>query len=122
MINFEWYRTFVAVYQQGNLTKAAKVLLISQPNVSVHIAALEQYVGGKLFERMPRKMIPTELAKKIYTHVVSPIEQLKDTEHCFSKKELEARPVIRLGSPYEFFDVNCAKNLHRLDYNINVKY
>lgn len=55
MVNLEWYRTFVAIYQCGNLTKAAQDLSISQPNVSVHLASLEQYVGNKLFDRMPGK-------------------------------------------------------------------
>ena len=59
MVNLEWYRTFKAIYQQDNLTKAVRYLMISQPNVSVHLAALENYIGGLLFERLPRKMVAT---------------------------------------------------------------
>jgi DNA-binding transcriptional LysR family regulator len=54
MLNFEWYRTFKAIYQAGTLTGAAQELLISQPNVSQHLSALEAYVGKQLFERPPR--------------------------------------------------------------------
>lgn len=49
MINLEWYRSFKAVFENGTLTKASQVLFSSQPGVSVHLNALENYVGKKLF-------------------------------------------------------------------------
>ena len=37
MVNMEWYRTFVAIYEKSTLTKAAETLFTSQPGVSVHL-------------------------------------------------------------------------------------
>jgi Transcriptional regulator len=46
MVNLEWYRTFKAIYEQGTLTGAAEILLITQPGVSQQLTALETYMGG----------------------------------------------------------------------------
>lgn len=122
MVNFEWYRTFVAIYQQGNLTKAALELSISQPNVSVHLAALEQYVGGKLFDRIPRKMVPTELGKQLYTQIVESVENLTNIETSFKKKNIKNQLKIRLGSPSEFFYTQLSPKLKNITSQLNVSF
>lgn len=122
MVNLEWYRTFKAIYQNGTLTKAAQELLLSQPNVSVQLAALESYIGHALFIRLPRKMVPTDYAKQLYTQVVESIDNLERVESEFKKSILNKNTTIRLGSPAELFSVYLAKNLFRLDSYLIVQY
>lgn len=122
MVNLEWYRTFIAIYQQGNMTKAAQKLSISQPNVSVHLASLEQYVGGKLFERMPRKMVATEIGRQLYTQVIGSVENLTSVELLFTKKALGNRSVIRLGTPIEFFYSQVTQHLSDLSSELLVSF
>jgi DNA-binding transcriptional LysR family regulator len=101
MVNLEWYRSFVAVYRVGTVSGAAAVLHLTQPAVSQHIAALESALGAALFQRMPRRMLPTEAGKRLYTQVVVAIEAL---EAIPTKTNLGDAPlVIRLGTPTEFF-------------------
>lgn len=45
---------FVAVAEAGSLTKAAATVFIAQPSLSHQISTLEEELGCKLFERMPR--------------------------------------------------------------------
>lgn len=49
-------RSFVAVAQEGHLTRAADRLHLSQPSISGHIKALEQEVALPLFVRTPKGM------------------------------------------------------------------
>lgn len=44
-------RTFVTVAEQGNFTKAAHLLHVTQPAVSGHLKALEETLNLRLFER-----------------------------------------------------------------------
>ena len=66
MMNLEWLRTFKAIYDKGSMTEAARMLCISQPGVSLHLSALENHVGYRLFDRLHRKLLPTERGKLLY--------------------------------------------------------
>lgn len=56
-------KTFVAVAEEGNLTRAAERVFASQPAVSAHIKALEEELGLPLFVRTPRGMQLTDIGK-----------------------------------------------------------
>lgn len=59
-------KTFVAVAEEENLTRAAERLSMSQPAVSSHIKLLEEELGLKLFTRSPRGMILTPAGQEIW--------------------------------------------------------
>ncbi len=103
MINLELYRTFKVIYQSGTLTKASGLLLLTQPALSQQLASLENYIGETLFIRTPRKLIPTDRAKEIYSKIIEPLELLERTEKHFKKSELKKENYLKLGSPMEFF-------------------
>jgi len=50
-MNLEQLRSFVAVAQLGNFTRAAEHLHLAQPSLSRQIAALESDLGAELFRR-----------------------------------------------------------------------
>lgn len=58
-------RTFVAVAEEGHLTRAADKLFISQPAVSAHIKSLEEELNVTLFTRTSRGMEPTEAGRHL---------------------------------------------------------
>ena len=53
-------RYFLAVAEEGNITRASERLHISQPALSTQLAALEDELGQKLFERGARGIELTE--------------------------------------------------------------
>lgn len=123
MVNLEWYRTFKAIYQYGTLTRASQELMVSQPNLSIQLASLENYIGQPLFVRLPRKMMPTEYGKQLYTQIVESIDNLERVEAEFKRKVLNKIPSIRFGTPSELFNNYLAEHIGNLDnLNLTVEY
>ena len=60
-------RYFVAVFEERNLTAAARRCFISQPSVSAAVQSLEQDLETKLFIRHKKGMSPTAAASSIVT-------------------------------------------------------
>lgn len=112
MVNLEWYRSFIEVYRVGTVSGAAQVLHLTQPAVSQHIAALESALGQSLFQRMPRRMLPTDEGKRLYTQIVEAIEKL---ESITPRSSSDATQLIRIGSPQEFFAERILNQLPQAD-------
>lgn len=97
MVNLEWYRTFKAVYKNGNFSLAAKELFISQPAVSQQIGMLEAHVGYKLFNRKSKGVEPTEYAKLLNNLIIEALDRLENVENGFRAKAFNANRLISVG-------------------------
>lgn len=60
---------FYAVYTSGSVTRAARILNVSQPSVSKVLAHAEQQLGYALFDRVRGKLVPTPEAHRLFGHV-----------------------------------------------------
>lgn len=67
-------RIFKEVYQHKSITEAAKTLYISQPAVSRAIKEIEKQYHTILFERIGKKLYPTESASILYAKCISLLE------------------------------------------------
>lgn len=122
MVNLEWYRTFKAIYEKGTLTAAADALFISQPGVSLHLSSLEAYIGAKLFDRVSKKMVPTEKGKVLYNALVEPMQMLEEVEDQFQRSTEQNTPTINIGMCFETFQFMLEKYLHTFDFNVVTKF
>ncbi len=62
-LNYNHLRYFRAVAREGNLTRAAEQLNLSQSALSVQIRKLEEQLGQELFERRGRQLHLTEAGR-----------------------------------------------------------
>ncbi|NRD24209.1 LysR family transcriptional regulator [Winogradskyella litoriviva] len=122
MVNLEWYRTFKEIYENGTLTKASIALYASQPGVSVHLNALEAYVGKKLFERTSRKMIPTEDGKFLYEYIIESLKKLEIAEQHFKKTTQEKNPSLNIGMCSEMFQLIIEPEISKLDFDLVARF
>jgi len=58
-------RIFLALARDGTLTTAAKSLGVSHPTVARRVAALEQQIGARLFDRLPDRFVPTSAGESL---------------------------------------------------------
>ncbi|MFE6073865.1 LysR substrate-binding domain-containing protein [Paenibacillus sp. NPDC057886] len=61
-------KVFVTVVEQSHFSKAAELLNLSQPGVSLHIKNLENELGAKLLHRSPKQVSLTEAGAILYKH------------------------------------------------------
>jgi DNA-binding transcriptional LysR family regulator len=122
VLNLEWLRTFKAIYETGTLSAAAQELFISQPGVSLHLNSLEAYTGHKLFDRSPRKMVPTERGKVLYNFVLDPLRKLEAVEQHFHKSSKSERPTISVGMCFETFQYTLEEHIASLPFNLIIKF
>ncbi|QTF06599.1 LysR family transcriptional regulator [Brenneria izadpanahii] len=80
MINFKQIEAFRAVMLSGSMTKAAKQLHTSQPNVSRIIGQLERRIGIRLFERVNGRLIPTQEGSGFFNDVEYAFSALRSLE------------------------------------------
>ena len=84
-VNFEYYRVFYAVANNGNITKASEELNISQPAISKCIKNLENQLGGQLFVRTKRGVILTEEGREFYHYIKQAMEYINNAENKFTE-------------------------------------
>lgn len=113
MVSFEWYRSFMAVYRVGTVSGAAQALNLTQPAVSQHLAALEKALSTPLFQRTPRRMVPTSGGMRLYNQIADSIEQLESVVSKISP----STQLVRLGAPQEFFMERILGRLPKSDSN-----
>ena len=120
--NLEWLRTFKAIYENGTLSAAAQELFISQPGVSLHLNSLEGYIGYKLFDRSPRRMVPTEKGKILYNCILDPLQKLEAAEQHFHKRSQSERATISVGMCFETFQYTLEEHIPDLPFNLIIKF
>jgi len=62
-VNYKHLRYFQAVAHDGNLTRAAQTLNLSQSALSTQIRTLEDRLGHSLFDRVGRQLVLTEAGR-----------------------------------------------------------
>jgi DNA-binding transcriptional LysR family regulator len=76
MIELKDIRLIQAVAEHGTLVRAARVLGISQPNLTRSLAALEARLNGPLFERHCHGVIATNLARTVLAEAPGILAQI----------------------------------------------
>jgi len=67
-LDWDHYRTFLAILEEGSQSGAARALGLTQPTVGRHLDALELAAGKPLFLRSHQGLLPTETALSMRTY------------------------------------------------------
>lgn len=109
-------RIFLAVQRAGSLGQAAARLGVDTSTVSRRLAALEAWLGARLFERTREGLLPTRVAEQ----VLAPAEAMEAAHRRFARDasggggEAEPEGVVRLSAAPGFAQDVVAPALVRL--------
>ena len=95
-------KTFIAVVEYNNFTKAAEAINLSQPSVSLHIKHLETYFNTALIQRSikQKSIYITESGNLLYERSKQIIKLLEDTKGDLQHYGDVVKGRLRIGASY----------------------
>ena len=97
MLSLHQLTCFLAVYENGSLTRAAEQLGYAQPSVSEQIRALEKSLGVTLFRRVGRGVVPTTVADTLRPHAERTLAAAEETRRAAQRVRQFETGTIRFG-------------------------
>ncbi|SLN23839.1 HTH-type transcriptional regulator DmlR [Roseovarius litorisediminis] len=92
-------RTFVRIYELGNMSAAARDQRISAAVASARIAHLEEHLNIRLFQRTTRSLHPTEQGTLFYRGACKILEAVDDAEAEISNVTSTPRGSLFIAAP-----------------------
>lgn len=107
MIDIAELLTFIKVAETGSFSETGGQLFITQPAVSKRIAALENNLGVRLFDRIGRQVQLTEAGIRLLPKAKKIAEDLQDIKRSMSLQMQDVSGELRLSTSHHV-------GLHRL--------
>ncbi len=100
-------QAFIAVADAGSFSRAADALFLTQPAVSKRIAALEEDLHARLFDRLPRSAELTEAGRALLPHARRVLGELEASRQAVADLAGRVGGRLRIGTSHHV-------GLHRL--------
>ena len=97
-LNFHHLRYFWAVAKEGNLTRAARQLHVSQSALSAQIKQLETDLGQPLFQRTGRTLTLTEAGRVALSYADGIFASGNELVEVLREGRREERQILRVGA------------------------
>ncbi|WP_321283932.1 LysR family transcriptional regulator [uncultured Vibrio sp.] len=100
-------QAFLAVAETGSFSLAGERLYLTQPAVSKRVAALEDELGVKLFERLSKRVLLTEAGRALLPKARHIVQEMADCRQMVAGLSGEVGGVLQLATSHHI-------GLHRL--------
>ncbi len=98
MLELRTLSYFVALIQEGNISRAAQALHVTQPTLSRQLAALEAHIGKQLYERRAGRVVPTEAGCVLYDYAVDMLALQERAESEIFSADLALKGDVHIGA------------------------
>ena len=118
-------KIFRDIAYERSFVKAAKLNFITQPAVSSHLKALEEELGEKLFERVPRKVVITKAGELLLPHAEELLQKSNNLKHLISQLNKTPKGDVRLATVYSvgIYELTpLLKNFIKSNPDVNVHF
>ncbi len=85
-ITLKQLEIFLAVYHQGSTVAAATQVFLSQSAVSMSLSELEKNLNTTLFQRVGKRLLPTQQAHMLSSLAAGAVKQVEEIEYLFNLK------------------------------------
>ncbi|NKB52408.1 MAG: LysR family transcriptional regulator [Rhizobiaceae bacterium] len=92
-------KTFVRVYELGNMSAAGRDLRVSGAVTSSRIAELEKHLGVRLFNRTTRSLKPTEHGELFYKGATRILDTIEEVEGSIAEVTDQPRGSVFIAAP-----------------------
>lgn len=89
-------RIFTEVFRAQSVTAAAQTLHLTQPAVTRAVQELERHYGVRLFERIRRRISPTDSGRRLYARAVHILDAFDRMEA--ELRDWDAQGLVRVGA------------------------
>lgn len=96
-LNYNHLRYFWVAATEGGMTAAAERLAVAQPTVSSQIRLLEQAVGGPLFIRGSRPLVPTQSGRMVLRYAEQIFSLGRELEDTLANRPTSGPTRLRIG-------------------------
>lgn len=90
-------RSFLAIYETGTLTEAARRMGTTQPSMGRHLRELEALIGETLFVRLPGRLRATARADALHAATQPMHLAVREAERLFTGGEEQVVGVVRVA-------------------------
>ncbi|WP_410015453.1 LysR family transcriptional regulator [Sodalis sp. C49] len=115
---------FQAIVQAGTISGAARLLNVSQPNISRVLGHAEQQLGFSLFERRAQGMVTTAEGCRLLPEVQALYSQLQSISALTEQMRKGEGQLVRLGAAHAFGQMVVAPAMvvfHQQSAQVNVE-
>ncbi|WP_395825692.1 LysR family transcriptional regulator [Collimonas sp.] len=99
---FEAMKVFVKVAEAGSLSGAGRILGLSNPSVTRHIADLETYLGARLLNRSTRRLSLTDTGSAYLERCRQLLADLEQATLAAGMHAANPSGVLRINAPVSF--------------------
>ncbi len=114
-ITIRQFQIFEAAAQHLSYTRAAELLHLSQPAVSMQIKQLENEVQVPLFERIGKKLFLTEAGEELLIYARNILQQLTELDDVFNeiRGSEKGRLTIAVATTANYFSLKLLGEFYR---------
>jgi LysR family nitrogen assimilation transcriptional regulator len=96
-MQYRQLRYFVKIVEAGSFSRAAALIHVAQPALSLQISELEDYLGVSLLQRSARGVRPTAAGELLYREATSVLKHLEQIRGVVRSSRGVAQGVVSVG-------------------------
>lgn len=112
-MNWDDLRFFLALAREGSVSGAGRVLAVKHTTVARRIAAFEEQLGSRLFDRTRRGYVMTQVAENLYPHALAMEEIALAADREVFGMDAQLTGTLKLTASYDVFTRLITPKLHQ---------